>query len=100
MSLDEGYIKFVLEWQGGPAAPESVHNRLNKIRSELFGHELIGEYKEGDYAGIGFGNVSLREGKHSFWISGTATGAHPVLTSIWTAISAVPKGLFNLPPNP
>ena len=78
MSLDEGYIKFKLEWQDGPAAPESVHTRLNEVRRELFEHELIGEYKEGEYAGIGFGNVSLREAEHSFWISGTATGSHPV----------------------
>lgn len=80
MSVDEGYIKFELEWRDGPAAPESVHARLNRVRTELFGYELIGEYKLGEYAGIGFGNVSLREAEHSFWISGTATGAHPVLS--------------------
>ena len=70
--IDEGYIKFDLEWT--PAAPpgDPGMSDLIRWRDRLHGAELIGEYAD---LGIGYGNVSIRSGAgNQFVISGTQTG--------------------------
>lgn len=75
--IDEGYIKFEIDWQRGePPAADDVAD-LNRWREPLFAAGLIGEYRE---LGIGYGNVSRRAGGNGhFIISGTQTGHLPIL---------------------
>lgn len=78
--LDEGYIKFRLEWEQGP--PPDVPAELLEVRNELHALGLVGMYKD---SGIGFGNVSVRNADGTMLISGSGTGAvalsHPGLFS-------------------
>lgn len=71
--IDEGYIKFNLEWDE-QTAPDSWQQDLADLieaRQILFDAGLIGILPDG----IGYGNVSKRAaGKNNFWISGTQTG--------------------------
>ena len=70
--LDEGYIKFSLDWERGPALAESQIRDLNAVRCQLFDLGLIGEYPE---EGIGYGNVSQKVSANGlFVVSGTQTG--------------------------
>jgi L-ribulose-5-phosphate 4-epimerase len=68
--LDEGYIKFNLVWEQGPA-PE-VPEALLEVRDRLHALGLVGMYAD---SGIGFGNVSVRCADGSMVISGSGTGA-------------------------
>lgn len=70
--IDEGYIKFDIDWQrGSPPDAQTVAN-LNRWRKPLYEAGLIGEYTD---LGIGFGNISMRSGAAGqFVISGTQTG--------------------------
>lgn len=70
--IDEGYIKFDIEWVDA-AAPDAGHvTELNRWRKPLFDAGLIGEYRE---LGIGYGNISMRTTAPGlFIISGTQTG--------------------------
>jgi L-ribulose-5-phosphate 4-epimerase len=77
---EEGVIKFELQFK--PAGPVSIEllYELNKWRSILWKHQLIGQVPD-RYEGYGFGNVSQRItsidaecGKRAFVISGTQTG--------------------------
>lgn len=70
--LDEGYIKYQIEWKKGPA-PASAHlGDLLACRNRLHSRRLIGYNAE---LGVGFGNISIRDGKtERFFISGTQTG--------------------------
>jgi L-ribulose-5-phosphate 4-epimerase len=73
--IDEGYIKFRLEWKHAPPPEAEGLSDLIRVRNELFRQGLIGEYAD---LGIGFGNVSLRpDESERFIISGTATGGIP-----------------------
>ncbi len=68
--LDEGYIKFRLEWQEGP--PLEVPDTLIQVRDRLHALGLVGMYTD---SGIGFGNVSVRMADGKILISGSGTGA-------------------------
>lgn len=78
-AVNEGYVKYTAEHTPGP--PIDICNvphwaELNDTRTRLYKMGLIGVTLEG----IGFGNVSVRRQNGEFFISGTATGALPVLT--------------------
>ncbi|HSM31090.1 MAG TPA: class II aldolase/adducin family protein [Woeseiaceae bacterium] len=70
--IDEGYTKYACEWRQAPALPAAAVAGLNAWRNRLHDKGLIGYYAE---HGVGFGNVSIREGdSQRFIISGTQTG--------------------------
>ena len=70
--IDEGYTKYECDWRHGPALPAESIAELNDWRNRLYEEGLIGYYPE---HGVGFGNVSIREGdSDAFIISGTQTG--------------------------
>jgi len=73
-ALDEGYIKFDLEWVERPPLDLTSIQELNYWRAICFEQNLIGETK----GGIGFGNISRRT-RAGFIISGTQTGGVPIL---------------------
>lgn len=83
MLLDEGYVKYRAEWERSVAPPDILIHDINDIRSRLWAMNLIGAYTEGEYAGIGFGNISVRapKGEGHFIISGTQTGHIQPLTA-------------------
>lgn len=67
---DEGVIKYSCDWQPQPLPPSEAIQTLIGWRDRLFAAGLIGVYPDG----VGFGNISLRQTPHSFWVSGTQTG--------------------------
>jgi ribulose-5-phosphate 4-epimerase/fuculose-1-phosphate aldolase len=72
----EGYVKYSAAHTHGPA-PEAPHwAELNEARTRLHALGLVGINAEG----VGFGNVSVRVRGEEFLITGTATGAAPVLS--------------------
>lgn len=73
---DEGVVKFRCDWRpGDPPRGEAVED-LVRWRNRLYKAGLLGAYENG----VGFGNISLRDPVgHGFVISGTQTGAMPVL---------------------
>ena len=69
--METGAVKFQYESVGGELAPFPGFEKLNAARQELRRLGLL----EVDENGIGFGNVSLRDGTtNSFYITGTGTG--------------------------
>ncbi|HHG86221.1 MAG TPA: class II aldolase/adducin family protein [Bacteroidetes bacterium] len=71
--IDEGYIKFHLEWEKAKAPEGAAISELIAMRNQLYALALIGEYAE---LSIGYGNISLRRsGTQQFYISGTRTGS-------------------------
>ena len=76
--IDEGYIKFDLDWQPGPAPAAATVAVLNDWRRPLYTAGLIGHYAD---HGVGFGNLSLRNQDGGFVISGTQTGHLEELTA-------------------
>ena len=72
MTLDEGYIKFDIDWTPGPAPDVAAARRLDAWRRPLHAAGLVGLYED---LGIGFGNLSERGSEPGqFLISGTQTG--------------------------
>lgn len=75
--MDDGYIKFQLDWKKGAAPECSELDNLIHWRDRMFALGLIGydaKYK------LGFGNISvLANGQQQFIISGTQTGHLPNL---------------------
>jgi hypothetical protein len=72
VTLDEGYIKYDIDWVPGPAPNIAAAHELDRWRRPLYEAGLIGEYAD---LGIGFGNISKRCGAPGqFLISGTQTG--------------------------
>ncbi len=70
--IDEGYTKYDCEWRETPPFPPAAIAELNAWRNRLHDEGLIGYYPE---HGVGFGNVSIRDGDSSrFYVSGTQTG--------------------------
>ncbi len=70
--IDEGYTKYECDWELAPALPADAVEELNAWRNRLHDKGLVGYYPE---HGVGFGNVSIREGDgDAFIISGTQTG--------------------------
>ena len=75
--IDEGYIKFDLQWRKTEALNNAEIASLNRWRRPLYDAALIGHYDE---LGIGFGNLSVRAGAEGqFIISGSQTGHLPDL---------------------
>jgi hypothetical protein len=74
--IDEGVIKFHLDFREGPSPQKNLLWELNRWRFKLRALGLIGQDPE-RYAGYGFGNLSRRlpdRGDSAFFISGTQTG--------------------------
>jgi ribulose-5-phosphate 4-epimerase/fuculose-1-phosphate aldolase len=77
----DGVVKYSAEHKTTPAIemPPSVLEQwteLNEIRTKLHELGLIGVTADG----IGYGNLSIRYREEEFLVSGTATGAKPVLS--------------------
>jgi len=71
------YIKFTCERAAAEIAPFDGLAELNAYRRKLLQLRLIGV----DANGIGFGNLSIRDGTtNNFYITGSATGGLPELT--------------------
>ena len=68
------YVK--LTYQRADIAPFDVLAELNACRQKLVDQHLLGVYPNG----VGFGNVSVRDGRTSFYITGSATGGLAELT--------------------
>ena len=65
------YVKFTFERACADIAPFDTFAELNECRRKLLGLRLIGQ----DSNGIGFGNLSVRNGAtRNFHITGSATG--------------------------
>lgn len=74
---ETGVIKFRCESDGAALTPFPGFQDLNAARQEVRRLGLLGVSEDG----IGFGNVSLRDGATaSFYITGSGTGALPELT--------------------
>jgi L-ribulose-5-phosphate 4-epimerase len=74
---ETGAVKFHYESSGKGLTPFPGFEELNAARQELRGMALLGV----DESGIGFGNVSMRDGvTNSFYITGSGTGALPSLS--------------------
>jgi ribulose-5-phosphate 4-epimerase/fuculose-1-phosphate aldolase len=72
-----GYIKFTCERAAPEITPFDGLAELNAYRRKLLQLRLIGV----DANGIGFGNLSMRDGAtKNFYITGSATGGKPELT--------------------
>jgi ribulose-5-phosphate 4-epimerase/fuculose-1-phosphate aldolase len=72
----EGYVKYRASHTLAPAPETPLWPELNEARTKLHALGLVGVTPQG----IGFGNVSVRVRGDTFLVSGTATGAVPVLT--------------------
>lgn len=73
---DDGYIKYHFDLQNQSLEMEQdLIDEINYWRSQLLQKSWIGQYPDG----IGFGNISCRLQKDTFYISGTATGGRDVL---------------------
>ena len=71
MRIEEGYIKFNLNWEEKSFDFRDYDfHEINSCRQKLYEAGLIGAYSDG----IGFGNLSVRYNKNQFIISGSATG--------------------------
>ncbi|MDT8439416.1 MAG: class II aldolase/adducin family protein [Wenzhouxiangellaceae bacterium] len=68
--IDEGVIKYRLDWKPGPAAARARVEPLMAWRDKLYRAGLIGHDPTHN---VGFGNISLRT-PEGFLISGTQTG--------------------------
>ncbi len=76
----EGYFKFTALFAGiGHADPADVA-ALNRWRTRLRALDMIGAYREGVLAGVGFGNLSIRI-SDGFLITATRTGQVAELTA-------------------
>jgi len=71
----EGYVKYTAEYTMSAPIEAPHWTELNEVRTRLHRMGLVGV----NSAGIGFGNLSVRFQGDAFLISGTATGAPPVL---------------------
>ena len=71
------YAKFTYQRTRPDIAPFDALAKLNACRRKLLEQRLIGV----DANGIGFGNLSIRDGvSRNFYITGSATGGLPELT--------------------
>ena len=71
------YIKFTYGRARAHIAPFSALTEFNACRSKLLGQRLMGI----DSNGVGFGNLSVRDGvSRNFYITGSATGGLPELS--------------------
>ena len=71
------YVKFTYQRARADIVPFDALAELNASRRKLLELGLMGV----DSTGIGFGNLSVRDGvSRNFYITGSATGGHPELT--------------------
>jgi ribulose-5-phosphate 4-epimerase/fuculose-1-phosphate aldolase len=71
------YVKFTYERARAEVAPFNAFAELNACRRKLLELRLIGL----DSSGIGFGNLSVRDGAtRKFYVTGSATGGLPKLS--------------------
>jgi L-ribulose-5-phosphate 4-epimerase len=71
------YVKFTYQRARADIAPFNAFAELNAYRRKLLEQHLMGV----DSNGVGFGNVSVRDGMSgNFYITGSATGGRPELT--------------------
>ena len=79
--MDEGYVKYTAQHENSQIPQAALVARrlpeLNEARTKCFTLGLVGVYPNG----IGYGNLSIRVHGDEFLISGTATGAKPVLSN-------------------
>ncbi|MDR2725470.1 MAG: class II aldolase/adducin family protein, partial [Candidatus Adiutrix sp.] len=79
--MDEGYVKYTALHENAQIPLAALVARqlpvLNEARTKCFTLGLVGVYPNG----IGYGNLSIRVHDDEFLISGTATGAKPVLSN-------------------
>ncbi|HXB41475.1 MAG TPA: class II aldolase/adducin family protein [Bacteroidia bacterium] len=69
--IDEGYIKFICNWQQTKIPALENMNDLLEARNLLFQKKLIGY---DTFHKVGYGNISKRTFEDQFLISGTQTG--------------------------
>jgi len=82
-SIDEGYIKFNIEWFNEPLAV-AVPQKLIIWRDKMHELKQIGHYAE---INIGYGNISVKTEKGIF-ISGTQTGdIYPIKETDFTLVT-------------
>lgn len=75
---DEGVIKYQCILEPGDAPTAADIAELSACRQRLFAQGVIGVYPDG----IGYGNISVRiSSSNRFFITGTQTGAKPVLSA-------------------
>lgn len=72
--MSESYVKYSVDYTVAPAIEAPHWAEMNDARTRLHHLGLVGLRN-----GIGFGNLSIRCNGNEFLISGTATGAPPVL---------------------
>ncbi len=73
--MDEGVVKYSIEHSSTATAPFVQYDAIENVRSHLVALGLIGER-----AGVGYGNLSVRDTTASgFFITATQTGALPSL---------------------
>lgn len=84
--IDEGYIKFELNWKQQPNDFKFDIKNLMSWRDRMHELNLIGNYPE---LGIGFGNISQKfEAGNEFVISGTQTGdIYPIEVKHFTTVT-------------
>ena len=84
--MSEGYIKFQCNWTKEEIeVSDDLFSVMGKERLRLYELGLIGMYPDG----IGFGNLSVRTERHSFVITGSATGQFAALNlSHYAVVSA------------
>ncbi|MBI3141498.1 MAG: class II aldolase/adducin family protein [Bacteroidetes bacterium] len=73
--LNEGYIKYQQDHIPGPAPSADEVAMMDQCRARLWQMGFIGALADG----TGYGNISTREAKGGFIISGTQTGHLPIL---------------------
>lgn len=67
--MDEGYVKYTCHHRSGPTPEHPALAELDEFRTQLFDGGLVGQLENG----VGFGNLSLRDGD-GFIITSTGTG--------------------------
>lgn len=73
--LDEGYIKFDIDWEKGDSPKDDLMPELMHWRDKMYDVGLIGFYEQFQ---VGYGNISIKTEK-GIIISGTQTGHMPAL---------------------
>ena len=80
LGMREGYVKFSFDIKEITPVAEGKIKELNSYRQKCVALNLIGMNKAGKLKGVGFGNISVKDGD-DFIISGTQTGKLNTLTN-------------------